>query len=48
MERAKKLNYDMIKTYVRTSDAIQEQIIIATHELGIPVSFHGIYPAEKV
>lgn len=47
MNRARKLGYDMIKTYVRTSDLVQKQIITAAHEIGIPVSSHEIYPAAK-
>ena len=45
--RAKQLNYDLIKTYVRLPDPMQRQIIEAAHEMGIPASSHEIYPAAK-
>ncbi|GAB5555185.1 MAG: amidohydrolase family protein [Saprospiraceae bacterium] len=45
LERAKILDYDMIKTYVRLSDPLQKRIVEAAHEIGIPVSSHELYPA---
>lgn len=45
MDRAKRLGYDLIKTYVRMPDSLQKQITAAAHEIGIPVSSHEIYPA---
>ncbi len=45
MDRAKRLGYDLIKTYVRMPDSLQKQITTAAHEIGIPVSSHEIYPA---
>jgi imidazolonepropionase-like amidohydrolase len=47
MERAKRLGYDLIKTYVRMPDSLQEIITRKAHEIGIPVSSHEIYPAMK-
>lgn len=45
MVRAKQLDFDMIKTYVRMPDAMQKTIVDRAHEIGIPVSSHEIYPA---
>jgi imidazolonepropionase-like amidohydrolase len=45
MERASKLGYDLVKTYVRLPDADQKQITIQAHEMGIPVASHELYPA---
>jgi len=45
LERAKRLDYDLIKTYVRLSDPLQQKIIEAAHALGLPVSSHELYPA---
>ncbi|SDK01663.1 Imidazolonepropionase [Catalinimonas alkaloidigena] len=45
LERAARLDYDMIKTYVRISDLMQERITHFAHEHGIPVSSHEIYPS---
>lgn len=47
LERAKRLGYDMIKTYVRMPDSLQQMITNAAHEMGIPVSSHEIYPSTK-
>jgi len=45
LQRAKRLDYDLIKTYVRLSDPLQKKIIESAHEIGIPVSSHELYPA---
>jgi imidazolonepropionase-like amidohydrolase/Tol biopolymer transport system component len=45
MARAKRLDADMIKTYVRMPDAMQKMIVAQAHAIGIPVSSHEIYPA---
>jgi len=47
MKRAKALDYDMIKTYVRMPDERQKQIVAKAHEIGIPVSSHEVYPASS-
>ena len=47
LDRARRLSYDLIKTYVRMSDSVQQRITEAAHALGIPVSSHEIYPATK-
>lgn len=43
--RAKALDYDMFKTYVRLPDLLQKRAIEGAHRLGIPTSSHEIYPA---
>lgn len=43
--RAVRLDYDLIKTYVRMPDLLQERVTNFVHTYGIPVSSHEIYPA---
>jgi Tol biopolymer transport system component len=45
LERAKRLDYDLLKTYVRLPDDLQKRAIDGAHRLGIPTSSHEIYPA---
>lgn len=45
LNRALRLDYDMLKTYVRLPDAMQQRITSFAHAHGIPVSSHEIYPA---
>ena len=45
LNRAVRLNYDMMKTYVRLPDAMQQRITTFAHAHGMPVSSHEIYPA---
>lgn len=45
LERIEALDYDLVKTYVRMPDSIQEEIVRAAHRLGIPVSSHELFPA---
>jgi hypothetical protein len=45
LERAKVLQHDMIKSYVRMPDLMQKRIVDFAHANGIPVSSHEIYPA---
>ncbi|MBL8643094.1 MAG: amidohydrolase family protein, partial [Rhodospirillaceae bacterium] len=45
IKRAKLLDFDMIKTYVRMPDTMQQTIVTKAHDIGIPVSSHEIYPA---
>lgn len=47
LDRAERLGYDMIKTYVRMPDLMQKRITEFAHKIGIPVSSHEIYPATK-
>src|SRR5262249_44663654 len=45
VERARRLDYDLLKTYVRLPDLLQKRAIEGAHRLGIPTSSHEIYPA---
>ena len=45
LQRARKLEYDFIKTYVRLSDPVQKRIVERAHEMGISVTSHELYPA---
>ncbi len=45
LDRADRLDYSLIKTYVRLPDLLQRRIIEFAHERGIPVSSHEIYPS---
>ncbi len=45
LERARRLEYDFIKTYVRLSDVMQRKAAAAAHRMGIPTSSHELYPA---
>ncbi len=45
LERARRLDYDLLKTYVRLPDDLQKRAIDGAHRIGIPTSSHEIYPA---
>jgi imidazolonepropionase-like amidohydrolase/dipeptidyl aminopeptidase/acylaminoacyl peptidase len=45
VERARRLGYDLLKTYVRLPDVLQKRAVEAAHRIGIPTSSHEIYPA---
>ena len=45
LDRAAKLDYDFVKTYVRFPDYWQKRATAFAHQHGIPVSSHEIYPA---
>jgi len=45
LERARTLEYDMIKTYVRLPDAMQQKVAAFAHGIGIPTSSHELFPA---
>lgn len=45
VERARRLDYDLLKTYVRLPDLMQKRAIEGAHKIGIPVSSHEIYPS---
>ena len=47
LNRAVRLNYDLIKTYVRMPDAMQQRITAFAHAHGLPVSSHEIFPAMR-
>jgi Tol biopolymer transport system component len=45
IERARRLDYDLLKTYVRLPDLLQKRAIEGAHRIGIATSSHEIYPA---
>jgi Tol biopolymer transport system component len=45
LARAADLRFDLIKTYVRLPDVLQQRVIDFAHEHGIAVSSHELYPA---
>ncbi|MEW6320946.1 MAG: amidohydrolase family protein [Acidobacteriota bacterium] len=45
LARARALDFDLIKTYVRLPDRLQQQVIDGAHAMGLPVTSHEIYPA---
>lgn len=45
IQLAQDLGYDMIKSYMHTSEPLRAKIVAAAHRAGIPVSSHDIYPA---
>lgn len=44
MEQAEGLGFDVMKTYVRLSDAVQRRVIDEAHALGMPLTSHELYP----
>jgi imidazolonepropionase-like amidohydrolase len=48
LQRAKALQYDMIKSYVRLTDLAQKRMVEYAHSIGVPVATHEIYPAALV
>ncbi|WAC14093.1 DPP IV N-terminal domain-containing protein [Dyadobacter pollutisoli] len=47
LDRSVRLGYDMIKTYVRMPDILQQRITNFAHAHGLPVSSHEIFPAMR-
>ncbi len=45
LDRARRLGYDLIKTYVRLPDILQKRIVEFAHLNGITVTSHELYPA---
>jgi Tol biopolymer transport system component/imidazolonepropionase-like amidohydrolase len=45
LERAKTLGFDLVKPYVRLSDALQKHVIEGAHARGLWVTSHELYPA---
>jgi Tol biopolymer transport system component len=45
LERARALDYDMIKTYVRLRHDIQKEVVTEAHRMGMHLSSHYHYPA---
>ena len=48
LQRAKVLQHDLIKSYVRLPDLQQRRMVEFAHGIGIPVATHEIYPAALV
>jgi Tol biopolymer transport system component len=48
LQRAKALQYDLIKSYVRLPDLQQKRMVEFAHSIGVPVATHEIYPAALV
>jgi hypothetical protein len=48
LQRAKVLQYDLLKSYVRLPDRQQQRMVEFAHSIGIPVATHEIYPAALV
>jgi hypothetical protein len=48
LQRAKALQYDLLKSYVRLPDLQQKRMTEFAHGIGIPVATHEIYPAAFV
>ena len=48
LERARALEHDLIKSYVRMPDLMQRRIVEFAHANGIPASSHEIYPSAMV
>ena len=46
LQRAKALQHDLIKSYVRMPDLQQKRIIEFAHSAGIPVSSHEVFPSS--
>jgi Tol biopolymer transport system component/imidazolonepropionase-like amidohydrolase len=45
LDRAKMLDYNLIKTYARLPDSLQKIFTKGAHLLGIPITSHELYPA---
>lgn len=45
LERARRLRFDLIKTYVRLPDPLQKRVIDYAHRNGMVVTSHELYPA---
>jgi Tol biopolymer transport system component len=48
LQRAKVLQHDLIKSYVRLPDLQQKRMVEFAHSIGVPVATHEIYPASFV
>jgi len=45
VDRAKRLQYDLVKTYVKLTEPLRERVVEEAHRDGIAVSSHELYPA---
>ena len=48
LERARVLQHDLIKSYVRLPDLQQKRMVEFAHGIGVPVATHEIFPAALV
>ena len=48
LQRAKVLQHDLIKSYVRLPDLQQKRMVEFAHSIGVPVATHEIYPAAFI
>jgi Tol biopolymer transport system component len=48
LQRARVLQHDLIKSYVRLPDLQQKRMVEFAHGIGVPVATHEIYPAAFV
>ena len=48
LQRAKALQHDLIKSYVRLPDLQQRRMVEFAHGIGVPVATHEIFPASLV
>jgi Tol biopolymer transport system component len=48
LERARVLQHDLIKSYVRLPDLQQKRMVEFAHSIGVPVATHEIFPASLV
>ncbi len=47
LQRARELDYDLLKSYVRLPDEYQQILVKEGHNLGIPITSHEISPAVQ-
>ncbi len=45
LERSRRLDFDLFKTYVRFPDALQKRVVDFAHRAGMAVTSHEVYPA---
>ena len=48
LQRAKVLQHDLIKSYVRLPDLQQKRMVEFAHSIGVPVATHEIFPASLI
>ncbi len=48
LQRARVLEHDLIKSYVRLPDLQQKRMVEFAHSIGVPVATHEIFPAALV
>jgi len=45
IDRSKRLEYDLVKAYVKLPEPLRERVVAQAHRAGIAVSSHELYPA---